>query len=217
MDYVGSPGHELGWTPNGKRFMMMNNRELRSRECESVCIAASLSLAIVSTNQLQAAPRSTSSTCKLCVATDSGQPTALTHQPPHRLANAHSNSWPPSPREQVWLRLVASHHNSSSRQRAPLCVIFVGFRVAETPLIPPHMCPASYSKTRQCGSVRHVRPRPPQVVQDGRDQRPPLEGGVPKPLPHGLQPRQQKGLLCGAAPRARWVQGSALRVWVSRG
>lgn len=25
VDYVGSPGHELGWTPDGNRFMMMNN------------------------------------------------------------------------------------------------------------------------------------------------------------------------------------------------
>lgn len=25
MGFVGSPGHELGWTPDGRRFMMMNN------------------------------------------------------------------------------------------------------------------------------------------------------------------------------------------------
>ncbi|KAF8073208.1 hypothetical protein HT031_000869 [Scenedesmus sp. PABB004] len=25
LDYVGSPGHELGWTPDGKSFLMMNN------------------------------------------------------------------------------------------------------------------------------------------------------------------------------------------------
>ena len=31
VDHVGSPGHELGWTPDGKRFMMMNNREQRRR------------------------------------------------------------------------------------------------------------------------------------------------------------------------------------------
>lgn len=24
VDYVGSPGHELGWTPDGNKFMMMN-------------------------------------------------------------------------------------------------------------------------------------------------------------------------------------------------